>query len=211
MIEQLKGKSVLLFGEPASGKSYALCKIARKLLDTTGKKALLIWSDTNLMSDWGNELRKLSGAEVYIVNNVYSLLQYKLPNILSSDESYSFVAIDSISGLEEMLVMNEKIGSPRRNLLLSQLCRAITFWASKIAQRFNIPVFTVAHSTPIFDETWRGLHERPAFTRRGIKNTDVIIQHRLKDSMIVWKIVMWRSLDYDKIVGKEYTLDELLK
>jgi len=211
MWKKLEGKCVLLFGEPASGKSYALCRIAKELLMLSGKKAYLIWTDTNLFGDYGKELESFCNAEIYRVTSVTSLLSYKLPDIYGSREfNYSFMAIDSISGLEEQVTAGEKLGSPRRNLLLSQLSRNVTYWGSKIAQKFGIPVIITAHSTPMIEGTWHGLDVRPAFTRRAMKNVDVILQHK-NDGRIVWKVVLWRSLDWKGWSGKEVSLDELLK
>ncbi len=214
LIEKLKGKTVLLFGEPASGKSYVVAHISRELLKETGKPGYLIWLDTNLFTDYGNQLEEYSKANVVRVTSADWLLRFKLPEIFKQEKfDYSLIALDSLSGLEEIVTKDEKVGSPRRNLLLSQTARILTYWLSRIAQKWNIPAFLIAHSSVVFEGSWRyGIKERPAFSRRAIKNVDCIIYHQLKvremengsvQNEVVWKVVLYRSLK-ETIEGFEF-------
>ena len=215
LIEKLKGKTVLLFGEPASGKSFTIAHLSRKLLEQTGKPGYLIWLDTNLFTDYGNQLEEYSKANIIKVTSADWLLRFKLPEIFKQEKfDYSLIALDSLSGLEEIVTKDEKVGSPRRNLLLSQTARILTYWLSRIAQKWNIPAFLIAHSSVVFEGSWRyGVKERPAFSRRAIKNVDCIIYHKLKPiesgngtvkNEIVWKVVLYRSLK-ETIEGLEFS------
>ncbi len=214
LVEKLRGKTVLLFGEPASGKSFAVAHLSRKLLEQTGKQGYLVWIDTNLFTEYGSQLEEYSRASVVRVTSADWLLRFKLPEIFKQEKfDYSLIALDSLSGLEELVTKDEKVGSPRRSLLLSQTARMLTYWLSRIAQKWNVPAFLIAHSSVVFEGSWRyGIKERPAFSRRAIKNVDCIIYHRLKcvespegtvQNEIVWKVVLYRSLK-ETIEGFEF-------
>jgi hypothetical protein len=200
MIEKFKGKTVIIYGEPASGKSFTIATIAKKIFEKTMTPAYLIWSDTNLFGEYGKELEEFSKAKVLRITSVNFLFS-KLREIFEQEKfNHSFICLDSLSGIEEIVTQNESVGSPRRNLLLSQTARNLTFWLSKIAEKFNIPAFMIAHDTVLFETTWRyGEKTKPAFSRRAIKNVDVVIKHELRfteenKAYPYWKILLYRSL-----------------
>ena len=209
LIDKLRGKVTLLYGEPAVGKSFTIAKIAGKLYERFRKKAFLIWTDTNLFGEYGKELEGIAKARIYRERNPNKIIAM-LKDIVGKNEQYSLIALDSVSGLEEWVYEKEGFTSPRATAILSRYARTIATLFGLYATKNNVPAFLVAHDIVLFgDYTWRGEKTRPAFSRRAIKSADVVIKQYWPADKPKWRIILYRSTK-EHLEGKEFFVEDIL-
>jgi len=207
----LRGKATILYGDPGVGKSTTLCHLAGKLHEKTKKPTLMIWSDENLYTSFGENLASLSKAKIFRTKDPQKAIII-LRNALNED--LSMAVVDSVTGFEEEIMRREGATSPRVSLIMSRYGRILMYYLAELAHRKNIPAFAVCHAASLFEGDFRGQKDRPAFARRAVKNADAVIYQFLKTvngaRKPFWRIVFYRSLS-SNLEGKEFSLEEIIK
>jgi len=240
-LADLFGKSCVIYGEPGVGKTYVMTELARTLYEATGYRALFYWSDENLIdSEYGEEVRKRSQAKVIVIRSIDSLIMHIRSQLKRWQDDVkkqkpvevSMIVIDSITGFfeEEYGMTTKAVVSPYVTAKLSRATSIITKDLTKIARLLRIPTFVITHDTPEFEGEWFGEKRRPAYVRKGLKNTDIWILQTKRDTVVekeieengetkiirepvernYWKVLMYRSME-KKHRGMTYCFQEELK
>ena len=171
--EILKGKSVLLYGNPRVGKSLFISRMAGTVSEViSDKKPILVWVDCNLINtDWGMKLREIAKkSEIIEMRNVSTK---RFNSVFYKVRQYgSMLVLDSVSGFEECFYDPDKITSPRVILAMSRLSRWLSREFSILAHDLKIPTILIAHKGIDFNTR----EEYPRFTRLALKNIDMIMK-----------------------------------
>ncbi len=188
LFEALRGNATLMYGNPGVGKSYLCARLGRyATMKFKDRKPIFIWTDSNLLgTDWGKKLKELSGAQVYEMRRIISKAFYSAFNTVRN--TGSMIVLDSVSGFEEYFYDPDKIGSPRVTLQMSRTARWISREFAIIAHDLKIPAIIIGHSTVEFSSG----SEVPAFTRRAMKNLDMVVKVTREGNVIVAKVEMDR-------------------
>ena len=150
LIELLRGETAVLYGQPMVGKTISIAIIAKLLKKETGKPAFFIWSDSNLLGEYGDFIKEVSGAETKYVSDDRGLniILKALRNKAENDEfPYSMVVVDSITGFQEAIMEREGVDSPRVGLLLGRVSQIVAKRFREISAQYNIPTVMIAHQT----------------------------------------------------------------
>ena len=185
LIDLVNGETTVIYGQPMVGKTMATVVLARYLHDTTGKPAFLIWSDANLIGEYGNFLKEVSKATVKYVTKPRDLeiTLRGIKNQFASQEEkpYSMVVIDSITGFQEAIMSREGIDSPRTALLLGRLSQLVTRELREISAYYGIPTIMIAHQTAIFKPdsphlgAFAGKSRKPTIVTKALRNVTLLI------------------------------------
>jgi len=185
LVDLLKGETTVIYGQPMVGKTMATVILGRYLLDTTGKPAFLIWSDANLLGEYGEFLKEVSKATVKYVDKPRDL-EITLRGIKNQfagqeEKPYSMVVIDSITGFQEAIMAREGIDSPRTALLLGRLSQMVTRELREMSALYEIPTIMIAHQTAIFKPdsphlgVFAGKTRKPTIVTKALRNVTLLI------------------------------------
>ena len=205
LVKLLKGETTVIYGQPMVGKTLSTVVLARYLYDTAKKPAFLIWSDANLLGDYGNFLKELSKATVKYVTKPRDL-EITLRGIKSQfaneeEKPYSMVVIDSITGFQEAIMAREGVDSPRTALLLGRLSQLVARELREISALYEIPTIMIAHQTSIFKPEsphlgpFVGKPRKPTIVTKALRNVTLLIYQYLdpERNKPVWLIEDLRS------------------
>ena len=203
LVELLRGETVVLYGQPMVGKTISMAIVAQLLKKETGKPAFFIWSDSNLLGDYGEFIKKVSGAEVKYVSDDRGLniVLRALRNKGEEDFPYSMIVVDSITGFQEAIMEREGIDSPRVGLLLGRVSQIVAKRFREMSAQYNIPTVMIAHQTAIFKEDspdlgpFAGKKRKPTIVTKALRNTTLLI-YQYKDTQSgkpVWEVEDIRS------------------
>jgi len=204
LIELLKGETAVLYGQPMVGKTISIAIIAKLLKKETGKPAFFIWSDSNLLGEYGDFIKELSGAETKYVSDdrELSIILKALKNKVEDDEfSYSMVAVDSITGFQEAIMEREGIDSPRVGLLLGRVSQIVAKRFRQISAIFKIPTVIIAHQTAVFKPDspylgpFAGKSHKPTIVTKALRNTTLLLYQYVdpETKKPVWEVEDIRS------------------
>jgi len=205
LINLLKGETAVIYGQPMVGKTMITVILARYLNETTKKPAFLIWSDANLLGEYGEFLKKLSNATVKYVSRPRDLeiTLKQLKHMFESNEEkpYSMVVVDSITGFQEAIMAKEGIDSPRTALLLGRLSQMVTRVLREISALYNIPTVMIAHQTAIFKPdspslgAFTGKNRKPTIVTKALRNVTLLIYQYIdpQKNKPVWLVEDIRS------------------
>lgn len=204
LIELLRGETVVLYGQPMVGKTISMAIVAQLLKKETGKPAFFIWSDSNLLGDYGEFIKKLSGAEVKYVSDDRGL-NIVLRALRNKGEDgefpYSMIVVDSITGFQEAIMEREGIDSPRVGLLLGRVSQIVAKRFREISAQYGIPTVMIAHQTAVFNPDspylgpFAGKKHKPTIVTKALRNTTLLI-YQYKDPQSgkpVWEVEDIRS------------------
>jgi len=203
-VESLLGKVVVIYGNPGTGKSTFIARLAKILKQHYGKPAKLFWADLMLAKDngIGPWLRRISQADTEVIRWPWEL-EYKLRHLNARD--YSLVAIDSVSGLYEAI--EGSVTGPRIALEMKR-------WASKYARMLLEKIvygdlklaILVHHESALFGGDFYGEPVKPNISLQILKNVDVVLRtyvetKETKEGTLRYyyiKYVMYRALPTQK-------------
>jgi len=204
LIELLKGETAVLYGQPMVGKTISIAILAKLLKKETGKPAFFIWSDSNLLGEYGNFIKELSGAETKYVSDDRGL-NIVLRALRNKGEEgefpYSMVAVDSITGFQEAIMEREGVDSPRVGLLLGRVSQIVAKRFREMAAQYNIPTVMIAHQTAIFKPDspflgpFAGKSHKPTIVTKALRNTTLLLYQYVdpQTRKPVWEVEDIRS------------------
>jgi len=203
LVKLLQGETAVIYGPPLVGKTLATAVLARYLYDTTKKPAFLVWSDANLLGEYGDFLKELSKAEVRYATKPRELeiVLRGLKTQFEKEEPYSMVAIDSMTGFQEAIMEREGIDSPRTALLLGRISQVVARVLREIAAIHGIITIIVAHQTSILHPEspalgpFVGKERKPSIVTKALRNVTLLIYQYIdvEQQKPVWLIEDIRS------------------
>ena len=184
LIKLIEGETTVIYGQPMVGKTLITSVLARHLKDTTEKPAFLIWSDANLLGEYGDFIRETSKAITKYVSTPRELdvtLRSIKNQFVNDKKPYSMIVVDSITGFQEAIMSKEGIDSPRTALLLGRLGLLVSRVLREISAQYKIPTIIIAHQTSIFDPsnphlgTFVGKTRKPTIVSKALRNVTLLI------------------------------------
>lgn len=204
LIELLKGETAVLYGQPMVGKTISIAIIAKLLKKETGKPAFFIWSDSNLLGEYGDFIKELSGAETKYVSDD-RMLGAMLRALRNKKENegfqYSMVVIDSVTGFQESIMEREGVDSPRVGLLLGRVSQIVAKRFREISAEYDVPTVMIAHQTAVFKPDspylgpFAGKSHKPTIVTKALRNTTLLLYQYVdpQTRKPVWEVEDIRS------------------
>lgn len=204
LIDLLKGETAVLYGQPMVGKSISMAVIANLLKKETQKPAFFIWSDSNLLGDYGEFIKQVSGAETVYLDDDRKLgsVLRNLKNKKENEEfPYSMVVLDSITGFQESIMEREGVDSPRVGLLLGRVSQIVSKRFREISAKYGVPAVIIAHQTAVFQPDspalgpFTGKKHKPTIVTKALRNTTLLLYQYINPQTRkpVWEIEDIRS------------------
>jgi len=194
----LRGKAVVLFGDPFIGKSYLCAKLCSAAKGVSGKPSLYIAIDQNLRTEYGETLKNMAKADWYSPMDPWEAYIYVKQLTPDKAERYSMIVFDSLTALQEYVIVTSRNElDPRVNLRLMRIATVITERLAMAAHTAKIPTILITHPTVIFGDQPSGpFHKRrPAFSMRAIKNVDLVLSLEMGEKAKLLRCVAYRSSD----------------
>lgn len=226
ILNAVRGRCVLIFGDEAVGKSTLCAMLASRI---SGRKVLLAL-DENILDEFGDALKKLAGWEVWEIESDVHLV--RCVKLLTRPPSWhresnkprpAFIAIDSITSIVEVVDIDDP-RDMRYNLIPNRVGRKVAFLLSRYCRKHGYTAVITAHPTSLIpvktpngrtvQRTWYGRPYKPTMVSRALRHLRLILELRKVEKKEDDKLATKRILEvvfdrHNKLTGKSWLLPHI--